>query len=236
MSNICCPYLHEKLFTGVQLYEVEAASWTCKKQCRRQARRLALANSLINTCLRFQRTLSLGFQTVLDFLLLSQIIMITAEKSIPTPSKAALLLGPDTGSLAWLTQGIVSATACGGLWPLEGKWEKAQSANPKHFLSCYTTQVTRSPTTYISSSFYVDTKHILFWNEDFKNYYFLNILGQSASGTWRPPSPCLGAESPTSQCLALAGHRLWKGYYCNGCFIMLATRLGIENRPCLKEN
>lgn len=28
MSNICCPYLHAKLFTRVQLYKLEAASWT----------------------------------------------------------------------------------------------------------------------------------------------------------------------------------------------------------------
>lgn len=28
MSNICCPYLHEKLFTRVQSYKLKAASWT----------------------------------------------------------------------------------------------------------------------------------------------------------------------------------------------------------------
>lgn len=49
MRNICCPYLHEKLFTGVQSRKLEAASRTHRSSSTGGVR-VASATTLIITC------------------------------------------------------------------------------------------------------------------------------------------------------------------------------------------
>lgn len=148
MSNICCPYLHEKLFTRVQSYKLKAASWTHIKSstgCRLAGQPQPSVSSLLVWDFRESRLWPFRrFWISSRSPGSSQGTRRNLHKHLPRCScknrPAVSVRTRRAGRPARLTRGSVSVTAGRRLWPLEDKREKAQSTNPKHFLSCYTTQ------------------------------------------------------------------------------------------------
>lgn len=153
MSNICCPYLHAKLFTRVQQYKLETASWTHTRS--RIGSRLAgwPHPQVLSLLWDFRQ-----FWISSCFLGPSQGPLRNPDKHLPrcscTNSPAVRTWG--TGSPAWLTQGIVLVTACSGLWPLEDKWKKLNPQIPSTFYLVIQHN-SHKAASHISFSFHLDT-------------------------------------------------------------------------------